>query len=507
MAKYLGLVVLVLIFSACSKATYETHDHSAGDGHEEENGHVHGHGGGEIENIRFTEFSDNYELFAEMTPLIKGEESEFVVHYTKLSDFKPITDGSLTIELNGSIKEKIYVEKISRAGIFIKRFTPQGTGDVNIQFIYDNGSFFDTIKVDSQKCYPSMHDAQHDEIPAEEGIIYLKEEAWKVDFALKQINLTDFSETAKATGKVLNIPSEEIAVTASSAGIVQITDPSIIPGKKIAAGQQMFKIKSGVLRDDNLELSYSKAKSDYERFKKDFGRISELHKSKIASEKEFLDAKSSFEKAEAIFNGYSTSSDGKDLSVKTSKAGFIKQIFVKQGEFVEAGATLAIVTNNNRMLLQVDIPSAEYSKLGLVSDANIKVRDKVYKLSELNGKLTGSPVVSGSTSYVSLYFEIENKINLMPNALISVYLLGNNNPNSISIPKESVWEDLGHYFVFVQKHGELYEKREISISGFDGSNYKVGSGINAGEVIVSKGVYKVMLASKSSELPSHSHAH
>lgn len=56
MSKYLGSVVIMLLVTACSKTTYKNDSHGQN--------LVHGHGSSEIGNIRFTEFSDNFELFA-----------------------------------------------------------------------------------------------------------------------------------------------------------------------------------------------------------------------------------------------------------------------------------------------------------------------------------------------------------------------------------------------------------------------------------------------------------
>ncbi|GAB1372852.1 hypothetical protein MASR1M45_29150 [Candidatus Kapaibacterium sp.] len=51
--------------------------------------HGHSHGDGEIDNLKITKFSDKYEIFAEINPFVVGNESEFIIHYTKLSDLKP----------------------------------------------------------------------------------------------------------------------------------------------------------------------------------------------------------------------------------------------------------------------------------------------------------------------------------------------------------------------------------------------------------------------------------
>ncbi|GAB1370261.1 hypothetical protein MASR1M45_03210 [Candidatus Kapaibacterium sp.] len=500
MTKYISLVLFMLILVACSKTKFESHDHNTG-GHDD-----HGHGGGDIENIRFTVFSAQHELFAEVTPMIKGEEGQFVVHFTKLSDFKPVTKGSLKIVLSGSINETLSVDTIARTGIFIASYTPKSTGIVEIAFIYSDNGIMDTIKVQSQKCYSSMEEAKKEQKPAEKGITFLKEESWKIDFSLMHVIPANFSETVKATGKIINNPADEIILTATTSGVVEILDNSLTPGKQVSSGSKLFSIKPGSLREDNMELKYTQSKSNYERAKKEFERVSELYKSKITTEREYLDAKASLENSEAIFKNYSQS-EGKNIVIKSSKGGYLRKLMINSGQFVEAGTTLAVIANNNKLMIQVDLPTKEFSNLSNISDANFVIDNKTVKMKDLNGRVSSSPISSGSSGFVTLFLQIDNKLNLLPNTYISVYLFGGNLPNSIIVPKESIWEDQGIYFVFVQKHGELFEKREVTINGFDGFNYLIGSGLNQNEVVVNKGTYRVMLASKTSELPSQTHAH
>ncbi|OGU60521.1 MAG: hypothetical protein A2X64_09595 [Ignavibacteria bacterium GWF2_33_9] len=507
MTKYFSLVLFIILFAACSKTDFETHDHSengnddAGQEHE-----GHGHGSGDLENIKFTVFSDAHELFAEMTPLIINKESEFVVHFTKLSDFKAITKGALRIVLSGDLNSEIYVDSIARAGIFLASYTPKKSGAVNIAFIYENGEFSDTIKVASQQCFASESEAKHHTLPAEDGITFLKEEAWKIDFALTKVTLHHFAESYKATG-ITELPtSEEIYINSTASGILSINSNSTIPGKKIKAGEQLFKISANSTRDDNFQVKFANAKSDMDKNIKDFDRISKLYESKIVSESEYLNAKTELEKSTAEYNKLSQLIKGGKISVNAPKSGFIKKVLVNEGQFVEAGTPLAILTNNNKLFIRVDIPNDEYLELAFVSNANFEIGNKVYNLQELKAKITGGPVYNAST-YVSLYFEIENKFGITPNTILTAYLKGKINTNSLLVPKSSIWEDQGHFYVFLQKNGELFEKREVEISGFDGVNYKIESGIALNDVIVSKGTYKVMLASKNSELPSHSHVH
>jgi multidrug efflux pump subunit AcrA (membrane-fusion protein) len=59
----------------------------------------------------------------------------------------------------------------------------------------------------------------------------------------------------------------------------------------------------------------------------------------------------------------------------------------------------------------------------------------------------------------------------------------------------------------VQLGGETFEKRDLTLGIRDGDWVQVLSGVKEGERVVTKGAYAVKLASMSSAIPAHGHAH
>jgi membrane fusion protein, heavy metal efflux system len=519
MKNYIILGLSVLMFFACSKSSHnhDEDDHGGGpsndgQGHSHDGGHSHNgghsHGVPNIKSIRFTEFSESYEIFTEMTPLIVGYESEFVVHFSRMSDYTPITNGSLLIQLRGAFNEDVTDDSIARKGIFITSFVPQTSGDVDIAFIYQSSEGNDTIRVAKQKCYETIAAARKDEFLEKEGITFLKEEAWLIDFGLLQIEPGVFSEVLKTTARLDLHPSGETNLTATTSGIVKFATDDLIIGKKISKGSLVFQIEAGTIREDNLHLKFEQIKSNYERAEKEYERVSELYKLKISPEREYLQTKANYENTRALYENYSQTSDGSAVLIKSPSSGMITELFVNNGQFVEAGSQLARISNTSKMIATVEIPFSIYKNFAFQSLGHFIINDSAYTLTELNGRLLGNPIsTEKSNSYVNLSFEIENKHRLIRNEILDVYLFGKESNNAVVIPKAAIWEDQGHYYVFAQIHGELYEKREIKLGAFDGRNYLVEKGLSPGEVIVSEGVYRVMLASKVSNLPSTSHVH
>lgn len=507
MTRYLYLVVIMLLFLACSKTRFEEHDHGHGEHHGSSSGHDHGHNENDIENIKITKFSENYEIFAEISPFIIGQESEFVVHYTKLSDFKPVTKGSLSIVLTGSVNDVIKIDSVARPGIYLASYTPQISGNYSLLFILNNGIKTDTIKVDNLICYNSKDEATNAAIEPEDGIVFLKEEAWKIDFGLEKISLSNFKNSIKAVAKVLYNQTDVVHITSNISGIVGILDNSIVEGKDISKGARLFSIIANSTRDDNYEVKYKQAKSEFDRASAELSRINELFSSKLSSEKEYLEAKSNLEKAEALFNNYSKYSDGKIHTVKATTSGTITKLLISSGQYIEAGEPMAVISNSESLVLEIEIPKKELYRLGKINTINLVYGNNTFDLSEYGMNQIGQPILYNNSNIVSIKYLFKNKTGILPNSIVDIYAIGSSSENSVTVPKESIWEDQGHYYVFVQKNGELFEKREVILNGYDSVRYKISNGLREGEVVVTKGAYRVMLASKSSELPTNTHTH
>jgi len=56
---------------------------------------AHGHD----ESLQLTAYNNDFEVYAEVTPLVKGETSDVVAHFTHLNNFKPIEKGAVTATL------------------------------------------------------------------------------------------------------------------------------------------------------------------------------------------------------------------------------------------------------------------------------------------------------------------------------------------------------------------------------------------------------------------------
>lgn len=109
--------------------------------------------------------------------------------------------------------------------------------------------------------------------------------------------------------------------------------------------------------------------------------------------------------------------------------------------------------------------------------------------------------------FVPLNFEIDNKGSIISGSAVEIYLKTKPIRDALVIPYSALLEEQGHYFVYVQTSGEGFQKRELKLGANDGSSIQVLSGIKENERVVTKGAYQIKLATMSSKMPAHGHAH
>jgi multidrug efflux pump subunit AcrA (membrane-fusion protein) len=104
--------------------------------------------------------------------------------------------------------------------------------------------------------------------------------------------------------------------------------------------------------------------------------------------------------------------------------------------------------------------------------------------------------------------QVNNSGIFTPGGFAELFLKTQSGVQALTIPNSAIMEEQGNYFVFVQVHPELFEKREIVLGTTDGMRTEVKSGIQPNERIVSKGAIAIKLAQSSGALDAHSgHVH
>ena len=368
---------------------------------------------------------------------------------------------------------------------------------------------------------PEGHDHEHETAEEHAGhnheskatkhsdeIIFPKAQAAKTTFEVREIQPASFNQVVKTTGQVLAAPGDEAVIVATSNGVVSFSSNKLTEGTKVQKGQSLFQISSKDIAEGDY---YTKVKATYEAAKASYDRAEALVKDKIISQKEFESTKLEFENAKTAYNAVSNHKTAKGVSVNAPINGHMKNILVKEGEYITVGLPLATVSQNQRLVLRAEVSQRYYNAMQSVKSANFKTPydNKVYSLEDLNGRLLSFGKTSNENSFfIPVSFEFDNKGEVIPGSFVEVYLISSPIENTLSIPVSALTNEMGIYYVYVQIDEEGYRKQEVALGANNGKEVQIIKGLHPGDRVVTQGAYQVKMASASGAIPhGHSHEH
>ena len=466
--------------------------------------------------IRLTSYSSQFEVYAEADPFVVGKTGNVLSHFTFLSDFKALENAAVTISLIiGDKQISQTLEKPTRKGIYSFDLNPSVPGNGKIVFeVKDTLGKSDFLE-SSVVVFSDEETANAEAVKLEptktNTIAFTKEQSWKIDFSTDYPVIQPFGQVIKTTAQIQSALDDEIIVSARTTGMIIFSGSNVLEGLSVSSGQTLFTISGAGLSENNSALRYTEAHNNYLKAKADYERQKELAKDKIVSEKELLSTKNEYDNATAIYEMLSKNFNASGQNVSCPSSGYVKHLFVKNGQYVEAGQPVISVSKNKTLLLTADIQQKYASITDKIQSANIKMsgNDKTYTLEELNGKVIAVGRNSNSDNYlIPVSLQIDNTAGFIPGNFVEVYLKTISNNEATIIPNTALLEEQGNFFVFVQITPELFEKREAKVGPTDGLYCEILTGLNPGDRIVTKGTIMVKLAQASGALdPSTGHNH
>lgn len=458
--------------------------------------------------LTLTAYSRDVEVYAEVTPLVAGQPSAVVAHFSRLDSFKPLTADAITVRLiAGGDSAAQALGAPERPGVY--RFTLQpaaaGVGTLVFAFATPDGASqvaIPGIRVHAEAQHDDDHDDDDDDdnggiAPGATDVVFTKEQSWKVDFATEEVAPAPFGGVIKVAAKILPAQGDERVVAAQSSGMVAFGSGSMVEGKAVDAGQTLFAIESEGLADNSLSVRYAEAESEYRRAKAECERKEALAQDKIASESELLKAQTELANAEAAYRNLRKNFSAGRQIAHSPVAGFVRQLWVQNGEFVTAGQAVATIAQNRDLLIRAELQPKYYGVLGSITSANIRPMgsSSAYSLEELGGALVAfGKAADPANPLIPVFFQVRNSAGLLPGAFVELYIKTQTSSRAITLPNEALVEEMGAFFVFVQRTPELFEKRPVRKGATDGLRTEITEGIAAGERVVSKGAILLKLA-------------
>jgi RND family efflux transporter MFP subunit len=477
-----------------------------------EDAHVHN------ETLQLTAYSADYELFVEATPFVAGQTGDILAHFTRLKDFKPLTDGIVTVSLTvGSDVIRQTPEQPTVPGIYRFSLQPASTGTGSLTFDIKTPDGEAQIIIPDIRIFDNEHTAHEAAaaVAAQAGsgsnaVTFTKEQSWKVDFATEVARDEPFGQVIRTTAQILPSQGDEQMIVAKASGTALI-NTNITEGQSVAAGQKLFTIDGSMTADNNLAVRYAEAESEYNRAKAEYERKAELAKENVVSQSDLLQAKTSFANAEAAYNNMRSNFAAGKQSVTSPIGGFISHIMVQNGQYIEAGQPVLVVSQNRNLFIKAELQPKYFDILKHITSANIRTinDNRIFSLEEMGGRLLSyGKTVDADNPLIPVVFQVNNKADLLAGSFVELFIKTQTASQAVTVPVETVIEEMGNYFVFVQLTPELFEKRPVKTGVTDGMRIEIREGLRAGERVVVKGAILIKLSQASGALDAHAgHVH
>jgi RND family efflux transporter MFP subunit len=522
--RLLAASAAVLLLLGCHRHSDHAHD----DDH---------HHGEEPRTAQITVWGERHEIFAEHRFVVADTPTKFVTHVTDLKTLEPRREGSIKFVLrqaNDAPVEQVEKEP-TRAGIYeaMLKFPKAGDWSVSISIPTDEGE--KTVALSPVKVFKTKHDADHGkEQEAPEGISFLKEQQWKILSKAEPVTKRRLVERVRVPAMVTARPGALARVVSPIAGRV-LPPPgrslSMI-GDRVEKGQTLALLQPSfselAVRFAEAEAEVTRANLAVEQADLVFKRTEKLAVAEAKSGRELQEAEFALRSAQArlaaaqsLQTTYRQASASQPaggtaqpgIELKSPIAGVITdERRTPDGEHVAADTLLFTVLNNASVFIEAKVPEASASRLSTAKGASYEVPGEVGKFTSITeglGRLVFTGLqVDAATRTVALIYETKNiEGRLRVGQMLNLHVETQSAEDAVAIPDSAIVEEGGQPVAFVQVSGETFQKRELTLGFRDGNWVQVLSGVTEGERVATRGAMAIRLASASSVIPAHGHAH
>lgn len=477
--------------------------------------------------LSVTRWTEKSELFAEYPALAVGDTSRFAIHLTRLDSFTALTDGRVEVHLRGgtAAPEVFGAGAPSRPGIFAVDVKPAGVGRREMIVVVHAPGLNDEHVVGPVEVHATADSAraavagEGEEAP---GIRFLKEQQWSLEFGTALVTEQSVRESVRVPARLEARPGGAADVTAPIDGrLIRVADVTV--GAAVTRGQELARLlpPPGTPGDlPQLQRARAEALTGVALAGRDRERAERLTSAGAAPARRLEEARSSEEQARARLTAAEASLTQYNIArtggapdadalfvVRAPVSGVIAHREAATGANIAAGTVLFRVVDASQVHVVGHVPEADSARAQRAVAAEIEVPGQPDRLP--TGRIASvGKVLDLPSRTVPITFAFDNgTVGLPVGRSVFLHLLMDRTDPRPVVPAAAVVDDAGRPIVFVQRAGETFERRAVTLGARAGDLVQITDGVKPGDRVVTKGAYLVRLASLSTSVPAHGHVH
>jgi len=479
------------------------------------------------EALSVTRWTDKTELFAEYPALAVGSTSRFAIHLTRLDSFKALTEGNVEVRLEGGLgqPEVFRVDAPSRPGIFGVDVKPTHAGRRQLVIALRSGGLHDEHRVGGVDVHPNAAAARMATPTGGDdasGISFLKEQQWSLDFETALAKEQAIRESIRVPARLEPRPGGAADVVAPIDGhLTHVVEVAL--GASVSRGQELARLlppPSAPADLPQLQHARAEAQTGLALATRDRERAERLTSAGAAPGKRLDEARSTEEQAKSRLTAADASlaqynaaraggtSDAEGLFiVRAPVSGVIAQRDAATGANVTTGHVLFRVVDAAQVHVVGQVPESQAARARHAQAAEIEIAGQPNRVPA--GRLVNvGKVLDPRSRTLPITFAYDNRALELPvGQAVFLHLLMATMQPRLVIPAAAIVDDAGRPIVFVQREGETFERRAVTLGARSGDVVQITEGLKPGDRVVTKGAYLVRLASLSTSVPAHGHVH
>jgi membrane fusion protein, multidrug efflux system len=319
----------------------------------------------------------------------------------------------------------------------------------------------------------------------------------------------DISVTVHATGRTES--SKEVEVRAQVTGT--LLKRAYVEGSIVKKGDLLFQIDPTPFQNavNQAKANVTQQQTAVNKAERDIERLKPLLTLKAVAQKEYDDAVSAREQAQATLESAKAVLDNAQINLNYTNitapiSGITSKTLKDEGSLVSSGSDslLTKIHQIDPIYVNYSTSDTEYlamkrslEKKALILPAEGKVDVELTLSDGSNYPVTGKlnyrdTLVDSQTGTIQSRAEFSNHDStLVPNQFVRVTLKGATRPGAIVVPQRAVQQSqAGHYVYVVNNEGKT-EQRMIKAGEWSGDDWIIESGLTGGEVVVVEGTIKL----------------
>jgi len=340
----------------------------------------------------------------------------------------------------------------------------------------------------------------------ETGIVVTQDQFDTNNLMIGTLEKRTFPKIIETSGMIDVPPENRATITAFMGGFVKQT--SLLVGNRVKEGQLLVVLENQEfvqMQQDYLEIF-----NQLDFLKAEFERNQTLFEEKIASQKNFLQAKSNYDTAKARYQGLkeqlqmlnispSAVEQGKissQAAIYAPITGSITKMNVAKGSYVSPATEILEIVNNDHIHLELTVFEKDILKVKKGQKILFKIPEASETSFNAEVYLVGTSIDSDKrTIKVHGHLEHEEDTNFLPGMFVDAMIM-TDTVQTWALPEEAVIESEGnHYVLKLIKKEDGYTFERIPVAqgnSYDGYSEIISEQLTESDEFLIKGVFDLI---------------